>query len=296
MMTGLITALALSALDVRWLAPEACTAPDLSLLASTSSGSAEVRITTPTPATWLLELTFLQPFQATRRLELGSCVDARRAARALLVLGLKGAEAFQKTELPLAAPPLTTSEPTPSTTLAPTPVERPPLPPRFGVRLGALVNFFTEPAPTPRFTLGASLGVGVLEFELTARAGAPAAFPGGPTSASTVSVWPVLGGELAGCFSPTFGRVRLGACVTAVAEWWRLEGQGVSNPSVGNAALFAMGAQGRFAFALGAGFETGITVALRGNARRPVARFGDVDALQAGPAGLEAAGWVGWSR
>ncbi|MDP1918776.1 MAG: hypothetical protein Q8L14_21185 [Myxococcales bacterium] len=292
MMPGLVTLLALSALDVRWLAPDTCTAPDLSLLASTSNGTAEVRITTPTPATWVLELKFLEPFQATRRLELGSCLDARRAARALLVLGLKGADAFEKTELPLAAPPLTTSDPSPP--MAPS--EVPPTPLVISVRLGALANVFTAPAPTPRFTLGAALRLGVLEVELTARAGVPAVFAGGPTSASAISVWPALGGELAGCFSPTFGRVRFGACGTVVGEWWRLEGQGVSNPSAGNAALVAIGGQGRVAFVLGAGFEAGVTVALRGNARRPVGRFGDVDALLAGPLGLEGAGWVGWSR
>jgi hypothetical protein len=292
MLSGLFTLLTLSALDVRWLAPEACTAPDLSLLASTSNGAAEVRITTPTPATWVLQLTFLEPFQATRRLELGSCVDARRAARALLVLGLKGADAFQMTELPLAPPPLTASEPIAPIETTPVPT---PAPLVLSVRLGALANAFTAPAPTPRFTLGGAVRVGVLEAELTARAGAPAIFPGGPTSSSAVSIWPVLGGELAGCFAPTFGRARFGACATLVGEWWRLEGQGVSSPSVGNAALVAIGAQGRVGFVLGAGFEAGVAVALRGNAIRPVARFGDVEALQAGPLGLEASAWVGWS-
>jgi hypothetical protein len=290
MMPGLVTLLALSALDVRWLAPETCTAPDLSLLAATSTGSAEVRITTPTPATWLLELKFVEPFQATRRLELGSCVDARRAARALLVLGLKGADAFQTTELPLAPPPLTASEPITPTEATPTG-----LPPVLSVRLGALANVFTAPAPTPRFTLGAAIRRGALELEVTARAGVPALFPGGPTRESAVSVWPVLGGDLAGCFTPTFGRARVGLCATLVAEWWRLEGQGVSNPGVGSAALLAIGGQGRVGFALGARFEVGVSVALRGNAIRPVARFGDVEALQAGPLGLEASAWVGWS-
>lgn len=295
MMPGLVTLLALSALDVRWLAPETCAAPDLSLLASTSNGVAEVLITTPTPATWVLELKFLEPFQATRRLELGSCVDARRAARALLVLGLKGADAFAETELPVAAPPPTTVEPN-EPTAPPVPPEVPPTPLVIAVRLGALANFFTAPAPTPRFTLGAAVRLGVLEVELTARAGIPAVFAGGPTSASAISVWPALGGELAGCFSPTFGRVRFGACGTVLGESWRLQGQGVSNPSSGSAALVAIGGQGRVTFALGAGFEAGVTVALRGNARRPVGRFGDVDALLAGPIGLEGAGWVGWSR
>lgn len=293
MTLGLITVLAVSSLDVRWLAPEACAAPDFSLLASTSTGAAEVRITTLTQARWLLELTFLAPFQATRRLELGSCVDARRAARALLVLGLKGADAFQTTELPLAPPPLTTSEPLlPPTEARPGPTTPFPV---LSVRLGALANVFTEPAPTPRFTLAAAVRLGVLELELTARAGVPASFPGGPTSSSAVSIWPVLGGDLAGCFAPTFGRVRLGVCATVVGEWWRLEGQGVSSPSVGNAALLAAGGQGRMSFALGAGFEAGITAALRGNLRRPVARFAEVEALSAGSVGLEASAWVGWS-
>ena len=154
--------------------------------------------------------------------------------------------------------------------------------PVLSVRLGALANVFTEPAPTPRFALGAAIRLGVLELELTARAGVPAIFPGGPTSSSAVSVWPALGGDLAGCFTPTFGRVRFGVCATVVGEWWRLEGQGVSNSSGGDAALLALGGQGRVSFALGAGFEAGITAALRGNARRPVARFGDVEALRAG--------------
>jgi hypothetical protein len=294
MTSGLFTLLALSTLDVRWLAPPECTAPDLSVLASTSNGSAEVRLTTSAPATWLLELTFLEPFQATRRLELGSCVDARRATRALLMLGLQGAEAFEKTHLAPATPPLLSSEPLARTGVAPKPPEVRPTP-RLALRLGALANVFTEPAPTPRFTLGAAVRIGVLEVELTARAGVPALFAGGPTSSSAVSLWPVLGGEFSGCFSPPFGRVRLGACATVVGEWWRLEGQGVSNPSAGNASLLAVGGQGRAGFLLGAGFEAGVSVALRGHARRPVARFGDFDALQPGPFGLEATGWVGWS-
>ena len=92
-----------------------------------------------------------------------------------------------------------------------------------------------------------------------------------------------------------FGRARVGLCATVVAEWWRLEGQGVSNPAVGSAALLAIGGQGRVGFVLGARFEVGVSVALRGNANRPVARFGDVEAFQAGPLGLEASAWVGWS-
>ncbi len=286
MTPGLFTALALGVLDVRWLAPETCPAPDLALLSTTAKGSAEVRLTTPPPATWLLELTFFEPFQATRRLELSSCADAKRAARALLLLGLKGDEAFQKTELPLPAPPLTTSE------LA---VAAPPPGRLLSFRLGALAAFFTVPTPSPRFTLGASIRRGVIEVELVARAGVPALFAGGPTSTAAVSVWPVVGGELAGCFSPLVGRVRLGACASFVGEWWRLSGQGISDPAVGDAALLALGGQGRAAFLFGAGFEAGITAALRGNAWQPVARFAGVDALQAGVLSLEVAAWVGWS-
>ena len=291
MTSGLFNLLMLSALEVRWLGPESCPAPDLAPVSTTSSGVAEVRLTSPAPAAWLLELTFLEPFHATRRLELGSCADARRAVRVLLVLGLKGNDAFQQTEPALTGPPLTTREPIDA---AATTGDAPPAL-VLSVHLGALATFLTVPAATPRVTLGAAVRRGVFEVELVARAGVPAAFAGGPTSTAAVSVWPVVGGELSGCFSPMVGPLRLGACATLVGEWWRLEGQGVSAPAAGDAALVGLGGQGRVGFVLGGAFEAGLSATARGNLWRPAARFGALEALQASPFSLEAAAWVGWS-
>lgn len=291
MTPGLLTLLTLSALDVQWLAPPSCAAPDLSLLATGASGRAEVRITSDAPTRWVLELAFLEPFQATRRLELGSCADARRAARALLVLGLKGADAFQQAEVPLPAPPLTASEPLP-----PPP---PPAPratgPVLTLRLQGLATVLALPAVTPRFGLAGALRFGALELELGVRAGVPATFPGGPTSTATVALWPTLGGELLGCLGVSVGRLRPAGCASVVTEWWQLAGAGVSSPGRGSAALLSAGAVGRLGFTLGAGFELGVSVAFRGNLLRPTAEFAGQRALTTGPVTLEGGAFLGFA-
>jgi hypothetical protein len=286
MSLGIVTLLALAALDVRWHAPDACSAPDLSLLSASESGRAEVHLTTPVFGTWVVDLTFVEPFEAARHLELATCADARRAVRALLVLGLKGADAFREAAVPLSPPPLIASEPEP----VPGALSR-----RWALRAGALGSLLTLRATMPRFVLAGALRVGALEVELGVRTGLSEAFSSGPTTTASVTVWPVLGGELAGCFSPPLRRLRPGVCATVLVEWWQLSGAGVSNPASGSAALLAAGAQARLAYPLGAGLEVGGAAAFRGHLRRPTAEFSGVEALAAGPVSLEFGAWLGWA-
>lgn len=278
MTLGLVTLVLAAGLDVRWSAPGTCEQPDLSLLAS-ANGRAEVTVSNPAPATWQLELTFLEPFQATRHLELGSCADVRRAARALLLLGLKGAEAF-RAEPPPSPPPLTESVPEP--TASPAPVQ-------VSLALGALANVLAAPAVTPRLLLEARLSRGAFAGLLSVRGGLPASFAGGPIDGAAVIAWPAIGAELGGCLvlSPE-RRVRPAGCVMVLAEWWQLRGTGVSDPHVGSAAL--LGAGGRLEVALGLSDAIALTpfLAARGHLRRPSAQFDGSVALAAGALGLEA--------
>ncbi len=285
MMLGLLTVLLAGGLEVRWTAPPTCERPDLSLLTS-ENGRAEVTITTPSAATWVLDLAFVEPFQATRHLELGSCTDARRAARALLLLGLKGAEAFRD-EPPPSPPPLTASEPVP----APSP---PPSSLHVTLRAGALGDAFAAPAVTPRFLVAAAVSIASFEGELAVRAGLPATFPGGPIDGAAISVWPTLGAEVAACLVLSPGRlVRPAACGTVLAEWWQLRGLGVSDPLGGSATLLGAGGQLKAVIALGDLLELVPFLNARAHLRRPSARFAGVSALDAGALSLEAGLAVG---
>lgn len=285
---GVLALLAVGALDVGWLAPESCPVPDLAAITTGGSGAAVVRLGTTPAGKWLVDLTFNKPFTATRRLEVSSCDDARRAASALLVLGLKGAERFVSGEVTTDPPP-----PTPPPLVDDRPVESPV---HGAVRLGALAHGFTLPAVGPRFTLGGALRLGVLELELTIRAGVPMIFAGGPTDTARVTIWPAFGGDLAACFAPSLGAFRPGVCATFVGELWSLAGSGVTNPDSGTALFMSAGARLRAAFVFGPGLEVGLQASFRGNVRRPLAEFEGTPAVSSGPFSLEAGGWVGWSR
>jgi hypothetical protein len=283
---GALALLVAGSLDVAWLAPESCSVPDLAAITSGGTGAAVVRLSTTPAQRWVVDLSFTRPFTATRRLEVSSCDDARRAASALLLLGLKGAERFVADEVTSAPPPP-----------PPPPVEPPAEPAVHGaVRLGALAQAFTLPVVTPRFTLAGALGLGLLELELTVRAGVPATFTGGPTPTATVSLWPAFGGDLAACFAPSLGSFRPAVCGTFVAELWSLRGSGVTNPDSGTGLFMAGGARARAAVVFGPGFEAGLFVSARVNVRRPVAEFDGTPAVTSGPFSLEAGGWLGWAR
>ncbi|MBM4776557.1 MAG: hypothetical protein GQE15_02550 [Archangiaceae bacterium] len=284
---GVLLLVAVGGLDVGWVAPESCPLPDLAAVTSGGTGAAVVRLTTTPTARWLVDLTFNKPFTATRRLEVASCDDARRAASALLQLGLKGAERFVSGEVTPEAPPTPPpllDEPSPEPSV------------HGAVRLGALAHAFTLPDVAPRFTLAGALRLGVLELELTVRAGVPATFVAGPTDTARVSIWPAFGGDLAACFAPSIGSFRPAICGTFVGELWSLVGSGVTNPDSGTGLLMSGGARARAAFVFGPGFEVGLQVAARANLRRPVAEFEGTPAVSSGPFSLEAGGWLGWSR
>lgn len=285
---GVLALLAVGALDVGWLAPETCSVPDLATITAGGSGAAVVRLSTTPTGKWLVDLTFNKPFTATRRLEVSSCDDARRAAGALLLLGLKGAERFVADEVTPQAPP-----PTPP----PLPDDRPLEPAVHGaVRIGALAQAFTLPIIAPRFTLAGALRFGLFEVELTLRAGVPAIFVAGPTDTARVSIWPAFGGDLAACFAPSIGAFRPALCGTVVGELWTLAGTGVTNPDSGTGLFVSGGGRARAAFVFGPGFEVGLQVSARANLRRPVAEFEGTPAVSSGPFNLEAGGWLGWSR
>ncbi len=292
MLLSLATLFSLTALDLRWNAPDGCALPDLAEITAGASGAAAVRITNGRPNSWAIDLTFLKPFQGTRHLELTSCADANRAARALLVLGLRGADAFLLEDVATSAPP---APPPPQVTTSTIVVEREGARISGGVRTGAVANLFGLPGATPRFFLAGVLRVGAIELELGVRTGVTSTWAGGPTTTAAVSVWPSIGGELAGCFGPRLSRFRPAACALLVAERWELAGLGVTNPASGVGTLVGIGGRARLGFSLGAGFEVGILASLLGVVRRPVAEFEGVRTLAAGAYGFEAGAWLGFA-
>jgi hypothetical protein len=283
-MSSAVLLIALGALDVQWLAPESCPAPELSRLAG-ASGRAVARVDTNTPGTWRLELTFVEPFTGTRTLELSSCADARRVARALLVLGLQGAEAFQSSEVATSPTPVVATEP-PAPTVAP-PVAGLSITPR----LGGAFSFGSAPLGSGRFVAGADLRVRFFEAGLLARVGLPLRFD--TPSGAKVALWPTLGGDLTACWAPRSGRFTFGACASLVAEWWQLEGSGVTDPGRGSAAYVSAGPLARATWRFGPAFEVGGSLAFRAAIRRPTAVLDGREALSAGPVALEAQAFVG---
>jgi hypothetical protein len=285
--TMLAAMLAVGALEVQWLAPESCPAPDLSRVTD-ANGRAVVRLDATARATWRLELTFIEPFDASRSLELSSCADARRAARALLVLGLQGAEAFRASDVPVSPPPV-----------VPAVIEAPPPPPKplvsVTARAGGLFSFGSVPAGSGRFLGGADLRVGFFEAGLLARLGLPITGAATGVEGGAVTMWPTLGGEVSACWAPRSGRFTFGACGSLAVEWWQLSGQGVTDPARGSAAWVAVGPLARATWRLGAALEVGGALAFRAAVRRPIAVLDGREAAAAGPVSFEAQAFVGWT-
>jgi hypothetical protein len=290
---SLILLVTLGALDVRWGAPPSCPVPDLKEFTEGSDGAAVVRIEAGERAAWLVDLTFLRPFQGTRRLELQSCGDANRAARALLVLGLRGPDEFLGGEVSTAPE----EPPSPPPIVSASAVPEPEVQALAGfVHVGALAHLVTLPAATGRARVGGGVRFKWLQAELGLRTGTTAAFSGltaAPTQAEVV-VWPMLGVDLSACWAPVLGRFRAHACASGVVEGWQLEGRGVSTPASGVGVLAGVGALLGATFRLVAGLEVGVSAAARGHVIRPGAAFSGVPALTAGPLGLELGAWVGW--
>lgn len=291
---SLILLVAVGALDVRWGAPPSCPVPDLKEFTEGSDGAAVVRIEPGERAAWLVDLTFLRPFQATRRLELQSCGDANRAARALLVLGLRGSDEFLGGEVSTAPADPPPPPPIVSASLAPEP-EAPAL--TGFLHVGAVAHLVTLPAATGRARVGGGVRYAWLQAELGVRTGTTAAFSGlaaAPTQTAEVVVWPMLGVDLSACWAPVTGRFRAHACASGVVEGWQLQGRGVSNPTSGLGVLAGVGALLGANFRLVAGLEVGASAAARVHLIRPAAGFSGVPALTASPLGLELGAWVGW--
>ena len=283
---GVVVIWALASVEVSWTAPPSCPAPEWTLPAS-ARGRVQVMLRGEAGAIWNLEVDFLEPFQASRHLELESCAAARHAARVLLVLGLRGDYDARVTRSPL--------QPPGSAELVPTVSSTPPESPVMKLRLGTGASFATLPAVTPRLSLGAALRLGQLELGLDLRAGLPARFPDSDAAGRTVVVWPTLGAELGGCWAPHVGPLRLGACVIALAEWWQLFAEGVGQRRQGSAALLGLGASMRAALWLSGPMEVGLQLSGRAHLRRPEAVVDGSPVLSAGLFGLEAGVWVGMS-
>jgi hypothetical protein len=284
--TMLAAVLVFGALDVQWRAAPSCPAPDLSRLAD-SNGRAVVQLQHEA-STWRLELTFVEPFEATRVLELSSCADAQRAARALLVLGLQGAEAFRASEVPVSPPPAVAAP------VAPAPAE-PSRPVSVSARAGGLFSFASVPAGSGRFFAGADVRVGFFEVGLAARVGLPITFAAPGIDGGTVTMWPTLGGELTACWAPRSGRFTFGACGSLAVEWWQLTGQGVTDPGQGSAAWVALGPLARVTWRLVSSLEVGGALAFRAALRRPTAVLDGREVASAGPVSFEAQAFVGWA-
>lgn len=277
-----------AALDVRWASPNDCPVPELTEFTQGTNGVAIVRVDPLPKAGWEAVVTFREPFQATRRLELRTCAEAKSAARALLVLGLGGPDQFLG-ELP--PPP---ADPPPP----PPPLDEPPaarvLP---AVRLGALAEVFALPRATGRLRVAGAVRFSTFEAELSARVGWPNAFTGleyAPTPAASIEVWPV-GADVAACWSPAFGRITLRTCGTLVFEVWNFGSQGVPETRRGAGTLMSTGALAGVRARVVGSLEVGVDAALLAALIRPVARLDGIQALTTRPWGLHLGGWAGWT-
>jgi hypothetical protein len=262
--------------SLSWAAP--CgSAPEVSRL---PEGAASVTVT-PTGARWHVEVVFLAPAEGHRSLDTDSCESGVRAAALLLQLGASVA-------LPpaLSAPPVVEAQ-------APEPVA----PRDFAVRVGAQGSVSAGPLPsvTPRVGLEAGLTGGRWALFLGARTGFSTSWAGGPEGAR-YAVQPVLGGQLSGCALFTFGRVRLGPCAVAGAEWWQVQGQGVEVPRAGSAAWVAVGADARLLVALAAGLFATAHGGVRVTLDRPSIFFENWGTVWAAPVlGGELSLGLGWA-
>ncbi|MBL8921456.1 MAG: hypothetical protein JNJ54_21530 [Myxococcaceae bacterium] len=203
----------------------------------------------------------------------------------MLTLGLNGAERFLTDEVSVG--------PTPP----PPPLVEAPLISAVA-RIGVVGEFATLPSPGARVRLAAGVRGQTFEGMIGVRAGWPASLEtvdSFPTAQARVEVWPLLGGELVGCWAPQLGRFRLRGCATFLAEGWRLRGEGTPETASGVAFLLGAGAQTGASLRLVAGFELGMDLGVRVNLRRPAARFDMVQVLSAGPVTAETGVWFGWS-
>lgn len=149
------------------------------------------------------------------------------------------------------------------------------------IGLGSLANVASMPGPTVRFTLSAGLRWGALEADVVARASIPV------STGANVAWWPIIGGELLGCWVPSSGRLRFGICVGALGEWWRVTAIPVP---VEDTAFVALGGGFRVSARVGAGVELGLSFAARVHALRPMAL-----SFASSPASVEIGGFIRWS-
>ncbi len=279
MVLGAVVLLSMSGVELDWRAPPSCPAPTLSSLSAHLAGSVEVDVVTEEVQRWSVALHFTAPFRALRELEVGSCEEARRVVLALIELGLKAAQT--------AAAPVSVA---PTLPIESEPPELPTTPHGpWVVGLGAAMNVASSPGTTTRFTLSGGLRFDSFEADLVARTGIPI------TSAGPVAIewWPVLGGELLGCWVPSSGRLRFGICAGALAEWWRQTGPWMLFFPRRDEALVAIGGGFRVSVSLVAGVELGLSFAARVHVVRPVVTF-DTLSSAASPASVEVGGFVGW--
>ena len=267
MLPSVVLALALTQFDQRfaltWNVPCA-PMPEVAALLGTAEGEAVVTVR-PDEAHWHLEVAFVSPARGVRQLDAPTCEDAARAALLFLKLGATA----QPPRSPVVMKP---PEPEPP---PPLPVASPPVPLEVRIAVGAGANVGALPAVSPRLEVAAGLSAGPIAGFLGVRTGVPGTFAGGPGQARFL-VHPVLGAQLSGCFLARVGRARLGPCVAAAVEWWRVAGLGVDLPRGGSEVWVAAGADARLAVPLTRGLFAFAVAGVRFSLRRPQIVFAEL--------------------
>jgi hypothetical protein len=281
-MFGTVFLLVATISPVTWVAPESCSSPDFSALSLPADGTVEVKLDSPGETVWNLEIQFLTPFLATRKITLGSCGESQKTALVLIQLAFSGTKSVPVVPAAqMKQPQVFVEEIEHDISIVPF------------AHLGAVVSAGTLSRPTTRFVFAGGIRVASFEIELNARTSIPS-IQLIPSTQSEVSIWPALGTELVGCWSPLVGHFTLGGCVTAVIEWWRFAGLSGFEPEPLRSVLAGIGVQARISYTLDSGIMFGLAASMRINVSRPGISFDGERFLTAGPQNLDLGAWIGF--
>ncbi len=252
-----------SAFSLAWRVPCA-PAPEAAELVGAAEGAVDVEAA-PDGSRWRLVVRFIAPSAGERVVRTDTCAEAAQAALVLVRLGARGQRGQTEpagVEAPLA----------------------PPSRPRASLALTALAEQGTLPSLAARLAV-----TGGLEWAerwallLSLRAGGPTVVPGGPAPGARVSVQPVGGGQLSGCWQPHAGRASGGPCALVAAEAWRVSGENVARPRTGTGVSVVAGLEARGALRLWRSLSATAVVGGRVALVRPSVSFEDSGVLfQAG--------------
>ena len=259
------------ALTLQWNAPTGCPTREavISRIAPLPDGQPiDVRAdVTQAEAQWTLALTFITPHEAERTLTFATCDEAADATAFFVRLARE-------------QPP------------APPPSSWPPLTGFLGIH-GDLHSL-----SLPTATWGAGLTGWVIASGWTARLSlstfAPTTVIGGPTTESQVQFHRALSARLALGRDLTLGPLTLTPALLGELDWWRLTGQGVSEPHTSSTARFAVGALLALGINVWHSLRAFVEPAITANLTRPQAQFDGAAIFTTGPVELSVRVGIGW--